>query len=52
MTHSATTLWADLAGIDYQLRYEQVGPWQTRVLERGRRPLAAVGAAGGVRRAR
>ena len=29
------TLWTDLAGLDYELRYEQVGPWRTRVLERG-----------------
>jgi 2-hydroxy-6-oxonona-2,4-dienedioate hydrolase len=32
------TLWTDLAGLDYQLRYEQVGPWRTRVLERGHGP--------------
>lgn len=32
------TLWTDLAGLDYELRYEQVGPWRTRVLERGSGP--------------
>jgi 2-hydroxy-6-oxonona-2,4-dienedioate hydrolase len=32
------TLWTDLTGLDYQLRYEQVGPWRTRVLERGTGP--------------
>ncbi|MWA07365.1 alpha/beta fold hydrolase [Actinomadura sp. LD22] len=32
------TLWTDLAGVDYEIRYEQVGPWRTRVLERGHGP--------------
>jgi 2-hydroxy-6-oxonona-2,4-dienedioate hydrolase len=32
------TLWTDLAGIDYQVRYVQVGPWRTRVVERGSGP--------------
>ena len=32
------TLWTDLAGVDYQIMYEQVGPWRTRVLERGSGP--------------
>jgi 2-hydroxy-6-oxonona-2,4-dienedioate hydrolase len=32
------TLWTDLAGLDFSLRYEQVGPWRTRVLERGSGP--------------
>lgn len=32
------TLWTDLAGLDYEIRYEQVGRWRTRVLERGSGP--------------
>ena len=32
------TLWTDLTGTDYEIRYEQVGRWRTRVLERGSGP--------------
>ncbi len=29
------TLWTELAGLDYEIRHVQVGPWSTRVLESG-----------------
>lgn len=29
------TLWTDLAGLDYEIRHVQVGPWSTRVLSAG-----------------
>jgi 2-hydroxy-6-oxonona-2,4-dienedioate hydrolase len=29
------TLWTELAGIDYSIRYLKIGPWSTRVLETG-----------------
>jgi len=32
------TLWTELAGVDYTVRWEQVGPWRTRVLEHGTGP--------------
>lgn len=30
-----TTLWNELAGLDYAIRHVQVGPWSTRVLDCG-----------------
>lgn len=29
------TIWTDLEGLDYSIRYEQIGRWRTRVLEYG-----------------
>jgi 2-hydroxy-6-oxonona-2,4-dienedioate hydrolase len=30
-----STLWTELAGVDYTIRHVQAGPWSTRVLETG-----------------
>ncbi len=36
------TLWTDLAGSDIEVHYVTVGPWRTRVLERGSGPVLII----------
>jgi 2-hydroxy-6-oxonona-2,4-dienedioate hydrolase len=43
-----STLWTELAGLDYTTRHVQVGPWSTRVLEAGAgEPLILMHGTGG-----